>query len=267
MGPGEHSSDFSLVSYVDEHGELRSDSGAQSEPAEIAASRVGKPTETDERSGILYIDSQHLTRDCITEQLAVHLPEWRIESVRSACEVPSSSSDRDQLSLGILHIHAASVSGALASEELRAIAAATPGLPVAIMSELNDAEKVKQAIRAGARGYLPTNLPIKQAIAAIRLMAQGGIYLQPTALVAKSLPQKELHSPATNGLSPRELQVLAQLRYGKPNKMIAYELGMRESTVKVHIRHIMKKLNARNRTQVVLMTSAVDAPQSPKPSP
>jgi DNA-binding NarL/FixJ family response regulator len=61
--------------------------------------------------------------------------------------------------------------------------------------------------------------------------------------------------------------VLAELGHGKPNKMIAYELGMRESTVKVHIRHIMKKLNARNRTQVVLMTSAVDAPQSPKPSP
>jgi DNA-binding NarL/FixJ family response regulator len=54
--------------------------------------------------------------------------------------------------------------------------------------------------------------------------------------------------------SPRQLQVLERLRQGKQNKMIAYELGMCESTVKVHLRHIMKKLNARNRTQVVLLT-------------
>jgi DNA-binding NarL/FixJ family response regulator len=47
---------------------------------------------------------------------------------------------------------------------------------------------------------------------------------------------------------------LERLRQGKQNKMIAYELGMCESTVKVHIRHIMRKLNARNRTQVVLLT-------------
>jgi DNA-binding NarL/FixJ family response regulator len=55
--------------------------------------------------------------------------------------------------------------------------------------------------------------------------------------------------------SPRQLQVLERLRQGKQNKIIAYELGMCESTVKVHIRHIMRKLNARNRTQVVLLTN------------
>jgi DNA-binding NarL/FixJ family response regulator len=54
--------------------------------------------------------------------------------------------------------------------------------------------------------------------------------------------------------SPRQRQVLERLNEGKQNKIIAYELGMAESTVKVHIRHIMKKLNARNRTQVVLMS-------------
>jgi DNA-binding NarL/FixJ family response regulator len=54
--------------------------------------------------------------------------------------------------------------------------------------------------------------------------------------------------------SPRQIQVLERLNQGKQNKVIAYELRMVESTVKVHIRHIMKKLNARNRTQVVLMT-------------
>ena len=48
--------------------------------------------------------------------------------------------------------------------------------------------------------------------------------------------------------------MLEILQQGKQNKTIAFELGMCESTVKVHIRHIMRKINARNRTQVVLMT-------------
>jgi DNA-binding NarL/FixJ family response regulator len=58
--------------------------------------------------------------------------------------------------------------------------------------------------------------------------------------------------------SPRQLQVLDLLQQGKQNKIIAYELGMCESTVKVHIRQIMKKLNARNRKQVVLLTNNMD---------
>jgi DNA-binding NarL/FixJ family response regulator len=53
----------------------------------------------------------------------------------------------------------------------------------------------------------------------------------------------------------RQWDVLERLKQGKQNKIIAYELNMCESTVKVHIRNIMKKLKARNRTQVVLLTS------------
>jgi DNA-binding CsgD family transcriptional regulator len=54
--------------------------------------------------------------------------------------------------------------------------------------------------------------------------------------------------------SPRQNEVLRMLWNGSSNKVIAYELRMSESTVKVHIRHIMKKLNVNNRTQVVLRT-------------
>jgi DNA-binding NarL/FixJ family response regulator len=59
--------------------------------------------------------------------------------------------------------------------------------------------------------------------------------------------------------TPRELEVLPLLRKGSPNALIAYELGMAESTLKAHIRHIMKKLNARNRTRVVLPTRDADS--------
>ncbi len=227
--------------------------GTQSEPAKVSALRTERAVEAGSRSAIFYIDKQRLSRDCVTEQLAMHLPEWTIEPVQSARDLPNSS-DGNPLALVILHVHGASVGTASVAEELAEIKAAATDLPVVLMSELDDAQEVRQAIESGARGYLPTTLPITQAIAAIRLVAHGGTYVPPVALPSTPSIQKPRPVRPTLGLSPRELQVLAQLQQGKQNKLIAHELKMSESTVKVHLRHIMKKLNARNRTQVVLMT-------------
>jgi DNA-binding NarL/FixJ family response regulator len=98
-------------------------------------------------------------------------------------------------------------------------------------------------------------------MAAIRFINQGGTYIPVCVLAASSelqrtspaQPMDERGQPIE--FSPRQSQVLEGLRQGKQNKIIAYELGMCESTVKVHLRHIMRKLNARNRTQVVLLTN------------
>jgi DNA-binding NarL/FixJ family response regulator len=63
-------------------------------------------------------------------------------------------------------------------------------------------------------------------------------------------------APKTNGLfTARQAAVVEALRRGKANKIIAYELKMRESTVKVHVRNIMKKLHATNRTEVAFMAN------------
>ena len=62
----------------------------------------------------------------------------------------------------------------------------------------------------------------------------------------------DARSPQRSELTPRERDVLRSLRGGHQNKIIAFELGISESTVKVHLRNIMKKLNASNRTQVAL---------------
>ncbi len=64
-------------------------------------------------------------------------------------------------------------------------------------------------------------------------------------------------TPDPNALSPRQILVAKALRQGTPNKVIAYDLNMCESTVKVHVRHIMKKLKAKNRTQVAFLTNSM----------
>jgi len=212
---------------------------------------------------VLYIDKQRLGRDCVSEQLATHLSKWAIESLASIREVPSDE-DWSGLSLVILHTHGASLSTAEVADEMNAIAETVPSVPLIVMSDLDDATEVHMGIQRGARGYLPTGLPFPQALAAIRFVCNGGTYIPACVLAATSGTQRT--SPArpidANGspiqFSPRQLQVLERLRQGKQNKMIAYELNMCESTVKVHLRHIMKKLNARNRTQVVLLTSNIN---------
>ena len=96
------------------------------------------------------------------------------------------------------------------------------------------------------------------------LVLAGGTFI-PTELIAPMRSHRKLtgERPRPNykcrrtaRLRSRELQVVTRLKEGKPNKIIAHELEISVSTVKVHIRNIMKKLHASKRTQVVLLTVA-----------
>jgi len=208
---------------------------------------------------VFYIDKQRLGRECVSEQLATHLSEWALEPVESIRELENDG-DWPGASLVILHTHGASFGTAEVAEEMRAIAETAPGAPLVVMSDLDEATEVLMAMQLGARGFLPAGLPFSQAVAAIRLVGDGGTYIPVCVLAASSEVRRTSPTRPVDGsgkpieFSPRQLQVLERLKQGKQNKIIAYELGMCESTVKVHLRHIMRKLNARNRTQVVLLT-------------
>jgi DNA-binding NarL/FixJ family response regulator len=129
------------------------------------------------------------------------------------------------------------------------------------MSDLADVAEVHMAMQLGARGFLTADLSLPQAAAAIRLVGRGGTYIPPCVLAAPrgmqpnspAAPRDSSSKPIQ--FTPRQREVLERLKQGQQNKTIAYELNMCESTVKVHVRNIMKALKARNRTQVVLLTS------------
>jgi DNA-binding NarL/FixJ family response regulator len=99
-------------------------------------------------------------------------------------------------------------------------------------------------------------------VGAIQLVEAGGTFIPASALTAavqgkvtvEPLPEAE----ATTYLTPRQAEVLALLRQGKPNKVIAYELSMCEGTVKVHVRNIMRRFKATNRTQLAFMFNERD---------
>ena len=211
---------------------------------------------------VLYIDKQRWGRDCVGEQQARQLSGWSIEPLASMSELKKQADWSDE-SVVVLHAHSASVATAELASEIAMVAEGAPGVPFVVISDLEDASEALLAIRSGARGYLPASLTLSQVIAAIRFVAEGGTYIPACVLKAASARQQTSPVPLVDGdgnpitFSPRQLQVLERLRQGKQNKIIAYELGMCESTVKVHLRQIMNKLNARNRTQVVLLTRSM----------
>ena len=104
---------------------------------------------------------------------------------------------------------------------------------------------IHRALDAGARGYLLKDMVSNEVVDAIRAVHRGGRVLP--AAVAQRLAE---FTPRTN-LTDRELEVLTHLAQGKSNKEIAVAIGRTEATVKVHVLHILQKLDAADRTDAV----------------
>jgi DNA-binding NarL/FixJ family response regulator len=146
--------------------------------------------------------------------------------------------------------------GARLSSASALIAAETDfAVPAVVSSNDRPAAEVLELLKAGIRGFIPTSVAVDVAVQALRLVQAGGTFVPESCL--RSLSSTEQPPAERPGLfTHRQLQVVEAIRQGKPNKIIAYELSMCESTVKVHVRTIMKKLKARNRTQVAYLFTA-----------
>ncbi len=119
-----------------------------------------------------------------------------------------------------------------------------PQARVLVLSAFESEEVIYQALQAGAVGYLTKSSRRPELIESIRLAAQGKSSF--SGAIAAKLAMR-MQRP---GLSPRELEVVAELVRGNSNKEIATHLSISENTVKLHITHIMQKLRAKDRTHV-----------------
>ena len=132
--------------------------------------------------------------------------------------------------------------------------------PLVIFSDADEPQNIVMALGKGARGFIPTSLSLDIAVQALRLVGAGGLFVPASSLIAASqLTRVEAGPEAGDLFTGRQLVVAEALSKGKSNKLIAYELAMCESTVKVHVRNIMKKLKARNRTEVAVIVNAMVA--------
>ncbi len=120
---------------------------------------------------------------------------------------------------------------------------------IALTSVLEGASAV-DAVRAGAIGYLLKDTQALELRKAIKAAAAGQVYLSPQA--SASLVHHIQSPPPVMALTEREMAVLRLLAQGETNKEIAMHLQIVEDTVKVHVRHILAKLEVQSRTQAAL---------------
>ena len=136
---------------------------------------------------------------------------------------------------------------------LKVLSELAPRIPVIVLAYNNDAELARSAICHGAKAYIPVTMGFEIAIAAVRFVLAGGTYAPMDCLLPRDPPGDTLSQPPrTDLVTDRELAVIRAIQKGKSNKVIAYELNMCQSTVKVHVRNVMRKLEAKNRTDVAI---------------
>jgi DNA-binding NarL/FixJ family response regulator len=139
---------------------------------------------------------------------------------------------------------------------------ALPSVPIVVVSDREDWSAVVDALNLGARAYFPSSLDPDILIETLRFVQKGGTFIPLEVLVNAPARRKrpqgaEGRRTEKAGLTPTEQRVLDLLKTGQPNKVIARELEIQEATVKVHVRRIMKKLNAANRTQAALAAQQI----------
>ena len=134
---------------------------------------------------------------------------------------------------------------------------------IIVFTAFDNDERIIAALAAGANGYLLKGAPREDIFHAIRVTMQGGSLLQPV-VASKLLRHMGQHEgsrlsaepqPAYEALTERELEVLALLAQGMPNKEIAAHLVISERTAKFHVSSIMGKLGATNRTEAVALAA------------
>ncbi|HEY3718188.1 MAG TPA: response regulator transcription factor [Jatrophihabitantaceae bacterium] len=132
----------------------------------------------------------------------------------------------------------------------RALRADHPSIRVVVLSSSSDRARVRDAIAAGATGYVLKDCTPDELLAAIRSAANGHAPLDPRVAGAL-LPSRDAATPAEQ-LSDRERQVLRLASKGLANKQIGRELGITERTVKVHLGNIYRRIGVTDRTSAAL---------------
>jgi DNA-binding NarL/FixJ family response regulator len=144
---------------------------------------------------------------------------------------------------------------------LVALRNAAPEVPIVVVSAENSAETMRNSITYGAAGFIPKSFSKEEMAEGVRRVIDGEVFIPCEALSSepgRAGPTSRLRERIA-ALTQGELRVFDLLARGKSNKIIAYELGIKESTVKAHITAILRKLHVHSRTQAVIAARELNA--------
>ncbi|MCD1262652.1 DNA-binding response regulator [Shinella sp. AETb1-6] len=201
---------------------------------------------------VAIFDKRNLDRECLANSLHSHRIGINVFTFSGLAAWQQSKANLGTLRASLVNIGSKSVSDPGLRDEITQLLTTLEPVPVVVLSDNQTLEHVLDVIDLGVHGFIPSSVDIDVCIEAIGLAIAGGQFVPASSILAMrgllgSYPQKFCSRDA---FTVRQAAIAEALRRGKANKMIARELNLCESTVKVHIRNIMKKLGATNRTEV-----------------
>jgi DNA-binding NarL/FixJ family response regulator len=198
----------------------------------------------------LLVDDHPLFREGVALLLAAEFPQWQILQAGSLAEALAHLEADPRIALVLLDIGLPDSAGFAGLLHLRSRASKPRYV---VVSAIDSESAVREAIGHGAAGFVPKTSHVKEMLAALRIVKQGGIYLPPArdALAPADIATLPKVDPALLELSPRQVDVLRLLIEGHSNKAICRALDVSESTIKTHLLSIFRKLGANSRTQAV----------------
>ncbi len=239
---------------------LTSSHQTATEFAPSAAFEIVEPA----RRHLAIVDQSRLRRECLKLALGQQPRRWRIADVPSTADLVRLVREGEAFAVILL---GGSSCGQIDLVDLALLAAAAPQTPVLVTADCDDPVRARMILRSGARGFLPMSLGLKVLVAALERIRAGGTFVP---LVLSELDPEEAKcesGPATwQLLTRRQRDVLALISEGRSNKLIAQALAMSESTVKAHVKQIIKRLQVANRTQAALLATGAARQRTPAPT-
>ena len=190
---------------------------------------------------VFSVDDHPLLREGIAT-LVNNQPDMVLIGEASTCAEAIQQFKQHAPDVTLLDLRLPDMSGI---DVLIAIRSEFPEARIVMLTTFEGDVEVQRALQAGARGYLLKNMPPVELLDVIRQVHDGKKRIPPE--IASQL----LEHLSDEGLTGREVEVLREVADGNRNREIAERLFISEETVKVHIKHIMEKLGANDRTQAV----------------
>ena len=192
---------------------------------------------------VVIVDDHQVLRDGLRTILSL---ETEIEVVAEAATGAEALAlaEREQPDVLVLDVRLPDTDGPLLIEP---ITSRSPATKILMLTSHGGEETVRQALEAGAAGFVLKDSASEAIVAAVRCVAGGGRVMD--AVISARL----VDAIGRDRLTPREIDVLREAALGQSNKVIAAALGIKEATVRVHLTHVFEKLGARDRTDAVMI--------------
>jgi DNA-binding NarL/FixJ family response regulator len=224
---------------------------------------------------VLLIDDHPLILSALQQVIQGLGDDVTVVGVDSAKAARNTLADHEDFDLVLLDLQLGDANGFDLLADLRET---YPALPVVVVSASDRTSDVIRSIDMGAMGFVPKRSSNAQLFDALRLVMSGGIYVPPDhdsesghlQAVRREAGGQAYQTPPGSleslGLTPRQTDVMVQLLQGKPNKIIARDMGLSPDTVKDHVQAVLRALGVNSRTQAVLAISQMTQGQAVPPA-